>query len=765
MGIHSAKRKLLSKKLLPCSIAIAAGLQSGMLYAESLALEEIIVTAQKKLESAQDVPATINPITGDALAKYTVLEIDQVAALTPGLSFERPDSRRQSFTVRGVTADPDNTATSPITPYWNEQPIDPKQLFTALYDLERIEVLRGPQGTLRGRTDPSGSLLVYTRKANLSEMDGYVQQTFSDNGGSNTQAAVSLPIIENKLAIRVAGLYDENDGQEIKNLSTGQEEMSRQRSGRFSLTWLPTDSFQADLTYQYLELRADVPEALEGSAGDAGHYPQDFVLDKEDRYALHDGIVRTQVRDELLNLTLNWEIGDHTLTSVTGYTENFQVDSRDMDLINVFPGDQNSYTEVDSDTFTQEIRLANTNSDFWEYNIGLYYEDNKVLATNLIDYTNAFNFPFPFVQSASIFLDIPLTEEVTAAFWHNKFYLTDQLNLQFGIRYQEFEKSSLADAYSEVDGDAATATAFGFPNRPLITADQSKQDDEAWTGTLKLSYNLTPDLMVYGGYDRSFRPSGVTIAGNALSSDSLMFDSETSDNFELGVKTTLADGRVRLNAAVFFQEFDGYQAFANNIVANLAFSGNVNDQVNVEALTYNADARIRGFESDFEAMITERWVVSGGYTYVDSRFKDGEEAPCNASPVPAGQELSTCDVGGNRISIQPLWSFNLNSEYFVPFGDAEWYLRGLYSYSDERKDQLVEGDEIPAYGILSLWTGVRSANGDWDVSLWVKNATDEQEKALASNRLAVEGTPITSDFRRAVMIAPRTIGLTGRYSF
>lgn len=771
---------------IPYSVAIATIFQAGLLQAQGMALEEIIVTAQKKLESAQDVPATVNPITDEALQKFTILEIDQLSSLAPGISFERPDSRRQSFTIRGVTADPDSTAAAPITSYWNEQPIEPQQLFTALYDLARIEVLRGPQGTLRGRTDPAGSILIYTQKPNRSSVEGYVQQTFSDNHGSNTQAAVSVPVIEDRLAVRVSGLYDDNDGQEIRNISTGQKELSRQKSGRFSLSWLPLDTLEVDFTYQYLELRNDTPEALEGapgaalldpasdysyllSAGTATQYPPGFSLDKKDRRGLYAGLTRTTMRDELLNLTLSWEVGNHILTSVTGYTESTQTDDRDLDVAQFWPGGQRSYTEMSRDKFTQELRIANTSDDFWEYNAGLYYEKRETYATNVIDMAPFFGFLEPFtgfpVQTASMLLQIPLDVEVKAVFLHNKFYLTDKLNLQFGVRYQEIETQSLADAISEVDGSAALADLLELPNRPLILPHQSRQKDDAWTGTLKLSYELTPDIMLYGGYDRSFRPSGVTIAGNALSSENLVFDSETSNNFELGVKTTLADGRVRLNAAVFHQSFDGYQAFATNIAANLPRSGSAADESNVESLTFNADTRIRGFEADFEALLSERWIIGGGYTYVDSRFKSGEQGPCNQSPVPAGRELSSCDIGGNRISIQPLWSANLNSEYHIPFGGMEWYLRGLYSYSDRRVDELVAGDEIPAYGILNMWTGLRSSDGAWDVSLWVKNLTDEQEKALSSNRIAVQGLGVESDFRRAVMIAPRTFGITGRYSF
>lgn len=776
-------------KALPIALVIALGTFADSASAQGLALEEIIVTAQKKIESVQDIPATINPITSEDVKKYSIFEIDQIGPLTPGLTFARPDSRKQSFTIRGITADPDNNATAPITPYWNEIPIRPQELFTALFDMQRIEVLRGPQGTLRGRTDPSGSILVYTEKPNLSYTDGYVQQSFSDHRGANTQFAASMPLVENRLAIRFAGLYDENEGQQVKNIVNGQKEHSRQKGGRLSVTWLPLENLQADLVYQYLEMDVESPEPVAGRPGRAAtdgfyqalvaggtgtYYPEGFRIKQRDRRAIHAGESRTLTRSELTSLGLEWDLGSHVLTSVTGYKNYSSQDVRDMDVANFEPGAQASTTTTDIEGWTQEFRLANSDNDFWEYNIGLYWEKQRVKAVNHIDVLNSYTIyapvwdpatDGPLPQSADLWLDIPLDTDIAAAFWHNKFYLTDSLSLQAGIRWQESRRKSLADALGLVDGDPSLGAAYGLPSGPLIQHKQSRQNEEAWTGTLKLSYMLTPDVMVYGGYDRSFRPSGVSISGDTLSGDSLTFGSESSDNIELGIKTTLADGRVRLNAAVFYQQFNDYQAYSSVIRANIPRSGNIGDETEVESLTFNADARVRGFEADFEALLSERWMIAGGYTHIDSRFRGGEEGPCNASPIPAGQELAFCRIGGNRISAQPLWSATLNSEYFVPLAGMEWYLRGIYSYTDRSVDEQVHGESISAHGLLNLWTGIRSTDQRWDVSLWVKNATDENKKALSANTIAVSSLGFDSDFRRAVMIAPRTVGLTGRYNF
>ncbi len=230
-------------------------------------------------------------------------------------------------------------------------------------------------------------------------------------------------------------------------------------------------------------------------------------------------------------------------------------------------------------------------------------------------------------------------------------------------------------------------------------------------GSLKLSWFMTPDTMFYGGYDRSYRPPGATITPTLISADSLLFDSETSDSLELGFKSTFAEGRVRINGAVFWQQFDGYLARATDV--NVTF-----------------------YDNDGEVNSSTR--VQGGVSYTDSTFDSGEQNPCNRALTveeeAAQLEIATCDIGGNRISTQPKWSVSLNTEYVIPAGGREWYLRGLYNFSSKRVDELVEGDDISSYNITSLWAGLRGADSRWDINVWAKNIFDTKKKAVPANR-------------------------------
>ncbi len=233
----------------------------------SLTLEEVIVQAQKKPENIQDIPATVNAINTTTINDNNIFVIDDINTLSSGLSFDRPDARRQTITLRGITSDPDNTALAPISTYFNEQPVRTQEMFQSFYDIHLIEILRGPQGTLQGRTDPAGSVHVYSQRPNSTHIEGYAQQALSDNNGTNTQFGVSLPIIPKVLAVRIAGLYDENEGQKIHNITTGQNEQQRSKSGRITINWLPTDTIDASLTYQHNTFNAGIPQAVDGDAG------------------------------------------------------------------------------------------------------------------------------------------------------------------------------------------------------------------------------------------------------------------------------------------------------------------------------------------------------------------------------------------------------------------------------------------------------------------------------------------------------------------
>jgi iron complex outermembrane recepter protein len=183
-------------------------------------IQEVVITASKRKESIQTVAMSVDALTAESLQKLNVQQFADVEKLSPGMQLDSADGRGQSVALRGVTFNPDTGASPTVQIYWNETPISTSDAFRSLFDIGRIEVLRGPQGTLRGQTSPAGAITVATRVPSLTGVEGTINQTWGSHRLWNTQAAVNVPLIEGKLAMRVAGVYNRSEG-DVHNVSNG----------------------------------------------------------------------------------------------------------------------------------------------------------------------------------------------------------------------------------------------------------------------------------------------------------------------------------------------------------------------------------------------------------------------------------------------------------------------------------------------------------------------------------------------------------------
>jgi iron complex outermembrane receptor protein len=296
--------------------------------AQGLVLEEVIVTAQKRSESLKNIPASINAFSGDTLKDYNVLKFSDLESLTAGLQIDNLSARSGQMSLRGITHNPASAAEATVTTYWNQAIVDSNAVFQQMFDIERIEVLRGPQGTLAGRTSPAGAINMHTAKPNLAEQEGEIRATVTDNAGLNTQIAASFPLIPGELAVRVAGVFNESDLDEIKNDLTGEVSNEVTSAGRISISWEPTKSFSADLAVQYLDREIDDIQVLTGTPIGSDLLDPNGVLGELDTYDRRD--VRVGVNGDADNtdadflntsLVMNWGLEAHTITSVTGYHE------------------------------------------------------------------------------------------------------------------------------------------------------------------------------------------------------------------------------------------------------------------------------------------------------------------------------------------------------------------------------------------------------------------------------------------------------------
>lgn len=765
---HSVKKTLLASAL----AAITAPT-----FAQSLVLEEVIVTATKRAATIQDISGTVNVVTGEDLEKYNTLTFGDIEEQTAGLSLISPNARNSTIAMRGISIDPESGASGVVSVFWNDQVVRTDVAFGQLYDMERVEVLRGPQGTLQGRTSPGGAINMITRKADLSETNGYVEATVGDNDGLNTQVAWGGPIVDGVFGMRVAAVYDQNNSNDVENITTGLDDPEAEaKSARLSATWQITDNLSTELVYQYFDREIEDPKAMNGEDA-LGQRP---TLKATDKTALGKTNDFGNLEYDLVNLQVDWNIGNMDLISITGWNDSDKLSGTENDRANyeLDPlASTNQFANTLTETLSQEFRLSSLDNDFWDWIVGAFYLDQET------DTDFSSNRSVAGGISFNSFGVIPVDRKEWALFTHNTFYLTDATSLEVGLRYTDYDSFRRADVFygglNYVPSfypeflvpiiEAGIAAAFPIEG---VSEEFQTTEEDAVTGSLTLRHEWTDNTTVYAAYNRGYRPSGISINPTPAiqflpnGEADVVHDEEKSDSLEIGFKGRYLDGRATLNGALYYQAFDGYFGFVRGVQV-LDDMGEPQDISG--GLIYNGDATIWGLELEGQYLLTENWVAGGAFSYAKGEWDDGAEAPCNDREP--GEVLGFCDIGGENLGGEPELTVSLNSEFFVPFSSTEWYVRGLYKYTDERDNT----DASAGLGItratfedthvFNLYTGLRSSDYTWDVSLWAKNLFDSDEVTFEQGPDQYDIAASGGSYTQSNIQQERTIGITARYNF
>ena len=763
----------LRKTALAAALSIAAAPTLAQLV-----LEEVVVTAQKRSENVQDIAATVNVISGKDIEKYQAFDFSSIQQQTAGLTLASPNARNNIIAMRGVSVDPESGTATAVDTYWNDAIVRPDVAFTQMYDLERIEILRGPQGTLQGRTSPAGAINIITKRADVDEAEGYIQLSAADNDGLNAQVAYGAPLIEGTLAVRVAADYDRSNGPNIQNLTTGFDDQEYEtKSGRLSAAWNVTDTFNTQLIYQYLDQDLDDPKAMSGVDQQGGRP----TLVPTDLKALALTNDTAELDFNVANLIMDWEVLDHEVTGIVGYTDSSKkayTAADRADSLRYFvpattaPTYQNSQTDVTS--YSYELRLASQDNDFWDYLVGVYYQDQNTDTTFYANSVLLTQLPGVGFKTKSV---LPVNANNFAIFTFNTLQLTQDIQLEAGLRWTKY------DGYAQATVNYGGANDPGplpskevvndlfAPRFPIVGISNPNTNANAVTGSLKLRYEWRDEVSLYAAYNRGYRPGGTSIVPSPNieflpdPEAFLTYDEETSDAIELGAKSTLWDDRATLNVALYYQKFDGYLGFTRGVqVVN-----NAGEPVDLPGgIVYNGDANIWGIEVEGKVLLSERWDAGGALSYSKGEW-DGATQPCNDR---VGNEvIGSCDIDGQPIGGEPEWSLSLNSEYFYPLKSTELYLRGLFKYTDDRLNTDASAgignvrSEFSSYQTLDLFTGLRSNDFAWDVSLWVKNVTDEDEVIYQQGPDQYDIALSGGSYTQTNILRERTFGMTARYNF
>lgn len=737
----------------------------------SPANDEIIVTAQKQLQNAQDVPISIDVLSADRLHKLKLFNFDDLGSAVPGLSLTNSSGRQPTATLRGIPFNPDSGVLPTVDIYFNETALIPEVAFQGLYDVGQIEVLRGPQGSLRGRTSPAGAITITTRRPSLSDIEGYAEVSASDDHLLNLQAAVNLPVIADRVAIRVAGLIDRNRRDDIYNINTGKRNRGRTESGRISLALQPSDALYIGVMYEHLENDNYLARQV---VGPGSPLTGNRAISLKDRLSNSEGINRFRVNSEIGVLQADLDLGFATLNYIGGLQDHRIGQNLDLDQADAIPNyANNSNTLRHSTEFTQELRLQSNGNKFWNYMFGIYHakSDSFVNVLQASD-TLIAGVPYP-VYSLDIDVYIPYLRKNYAIFTSHSFDFTDKLRLEAGLRYAIL-KSNIQSTINMVAPDPIFDGSY-TASIDTIAPGNVRHTDRPLTGNVSLIYKASPAVTAYFSYGRSFR-AGVPAVGLTapLSQGLLITKPEKSDSFELGIKSVLAGGVVRLNVAAFYQSFKGYIGRVEDIFYRDPTTDRVDSTYGFNS---NGDAHIKGVEVQLHAKPVDAFSFDLNASWARSRYRNAR-VPCNdfnqdgkpdsvGTPVVTpGQDVSYCLTNG-RIAEEPDFTMSLGTEFTQPIGDYQAFLRTLFSYRPGFTSEIVNV-RYKAQNNLNLYMGITAPDKRWEITGWVKNLFNQQVISNSSDGpfvLGAEGGVFDSGYRIVNSTRPREMGLTARVNF
>ncbi|TCM20737.1 iron complex outermembrane receptor protein [Novosphingobium sp. PhB165] len=764
--------------LLPLASAHA---QDAPKEATVYSTEDIIVTARRRQESLQDVPQTVNAVTTEAIEKLNLQNFKDIQNVVPGLQLAGGVTGSDSkFSLRGVTFDTLAGSTSPTVQFYiNEASADSNLVFQSMFDVGQIEVLRGPQGTLRGRSAPSGAITLTTKGADLSEVGGYVNMTGTTRGNINVNGAVGVPLIDGVLGIRLAGLVDHNELDSVTSVNNGADPFGKTEAMRASLRFEPTDTIGVSVMYQHMDAKYRSFQQVDGFSNPfpmLGLPAGGPVISGSDRLAVSDFSRNSKLKFDLVTANADWGFAGQKLSYVGGYSKQTLNTYTPQDPYNVFPG-FDSYQAIapaGNETWRHELRLASEEriAGIFDYTIGAYYEHQKGSAIGVVDPSTPLSNIGTLLSQKVISREVSFFGTVTA-------HITDRTELTGGARHIDI-KQTASEPFDSVPGEGnslcLTPSNFCLPG----FAQTQPIKDTHWVWNASLSHRLSDDFLIYGNAGTSYRPpfsvvilSPLEVPGFQSASDLHFKPPEKSLGFEVGFKASFLDKRAHLNVAAFYQKFDNH----NFLIEDIYFDDFAQGMVTRQDFTADANAIVKGIEADASFLITPRWNVSAGFSYAKGTV-DNDYVPCNDSNfdgipdngVPTAADFAAAGVlvarckSNQSISTAPRWTLSVQSEYSHPVSNSvDGFIRGLFNYYPENPYRN-EGVVIDNYSLLNVYAGIRSPDNAWEISLYSKNALNTSQ-VLSRGQVAPVFGFIPVNYRPISYTPRREFGLNVRYSF
>jgi iron complex outermembrane receptor protein len=784
-----------------CATAVAADDASPSTPAADAdsAIGEVVVTARRRAEAAQDVPIAISVLDGAALDAAGAFNVGRLTQLEPSLQFFSTNPRNTAVNIRGLGA-PFGLTNDGI-----EQGVGlyVDQVYYAriaaatfdFLDVDRLEILRGPQGTLYGKNVTAGAINITTRAPSF-EPEAQAEISAGEFGFVQAKGSVSGALVGDSVAGRLAVSYTERDGL-IRNVATGRDVNSQDNLGvRGQVLWKVSDALDLTVAGDYSHQNPECCAQIYARVG-ATQRPlnrQYAALSAAFRYAppstnafdrLTDLDATLRAEQELggASLRADWRLGEGTLTSVSAWRFWNWLPANDRDFTGL-PITTKSNNPSKQDQYTQEFRYAWANDDV-DFVVGLFgfkqdittagiQEQGAAASRWLLNPASAAASNPATLNGLRSVNDIRFANTSAAAFGQLDWRVSDRFSVQPGLRINYDEK----DANYVATVTNGTGTALTAEQRGVLAPQSYRATFDDWNLSydLTLSYDVASDALAFAKYARSFKTGGINLAGLPLDAannpilGAATVKPETIDHFELGLKSEFLDGRARANVAAFLTQVQDYQANVRN--AQLAV---------LRGYLANAEeVRVQGVEVDFSIRPTERLNLYVNAAYTDGTYEKFVDAPCppelsggttaaagqapSAPGTPGGISPANCDISGQWLPGISKWAASYGGEYGFPLavfgssGEAYLGIDGNYRSTFSSNASRSIYTDIEGYAVHNLRFGYRSDAG-WDVQAWLRNAFDEQYYELLAT------TPGDTGLIAGQPGDPRAYGVTVRVKF
>ncbi|WP_445191596.1 TonB-dependent receptor [Sphingomonas sp. Tas61C01] len=683
---------------------------------------DIIVTAQKRSERLQDVPVAISVISGDAIALKGGVNLESAQYLVPTLNFRKSGTAiNQSLFLRGVGTSTFSIAGEPSISTVVDGVVYSRagEAFSDLIDIDRIEVLRGPQGTLFGKNTSAGVINIVTKRPG-SDFGGFVEGGYYTNGNEyRVRGAVDVPLGE-LVKSRITGFYSNYDGN-IRNIAKGNTRVNgyEHYGVRGLIVADPTPNLTLTLIADYRKSDDDCCAEVIGTRPTnlTATVLPDIAGDKS-RTVNQDLVTSTTEKSWGTSLQADWTLGTQTVTYIGSYREYDNTEVRDGDWLPQAYVGFNQLHDVGpqvSNTFTQEIRLTSPAQQFFSYVLGAYYSrayTERTFTRNDVVCTAA---PTPTVLTPcgtpgtvttrpSGVANFGSTFKNFALFGQGTVNLTDSLRLIGGIRYT----TDQLDVFHQ-----RVTTLAGPGINPSFGPFTGKTTNDNWSGKGGFQYDIVPQSTFYATYARGYKGPAFNVFYNLTATGTNVVEPETADSYEAGLKNTLFDGKLTINVAAYYAKYNNFQANNPDIVAGVL----------VTRFTNAGRISTRGGELDLLFRPVRDVSISGGVAYTDAHI-DQFKVPTNG--VTTGVIAS-----GTPLAYAPKWKGSLGADYRLRTGGPVDFTIGAQgSYQSKQISQLDANPAvraattIKAYGLVDLTAGIADPTDKFRLLFQVKNLFD-----------------------------------------